>query len=122
MVALLLELGADPRAQDESGWTALMVAAMQGHVRLASMLLASGADLEAKDSDGRTALLRACGEGHTAMVAMLLERGADCEATTLDGLDAESICKDAASLDALRQGERVQRWRRRRCLAMWRRG
>jgi ankyrin repeat protein len=44
MVALLLELGADPRATDGSGATPLHFAAGHGHADVVRLLLAAGAD------------------------------------------------------------------------------
>jgi ankyrin repeat protein len=51
MVALLLELGADPRATDGSGATPLHFAAGHGHVDVVRLLLAAGADPTLHDGE-----------------------------------------------------------------------
>lgn len=51
----LLDAGAEVDAAQEGGWTALMAAAMHGHVGLVSRLLASGADPGLAAAEGQTA-------------------------------------------------------------------
>jgi ankyrin repeat protein len=51
MVALLLDLGADPRATDGSGATPLHYAAGHGHADVVRLLLAAGADPTIHDSE-----------------------------------------------------------------------
>jgi ankyrin repeat protein len=55
-VKLLLDAGADVRARDKSGNTALHAAAAAGWNSVVSLLAARGADLFAKDGRGRTAV------------------------------------------------------------------
>ena len=56
IVRLLVEHGADVNAQDNDGYTALLVAAMLGDVEVVRLLVEHGADVNAQDNDGRTAL------------------------------------------------------------------
>ena len=68
---LLLEKGADVKATDRDGRTALIWAAQDGHEAVVRLLLEKGADVEAKDRDGRTALIWAAQGGHEAVVRLL---------------------------------------------------
>ena len=56
VVELLLDEGADSNAQSESGETALMRAAMKGHIATVKVLLARGARLDIQSKQGDTAL------------------------------------------------------------------
>ena len=75
LVQLLLDLGADLRAEDPSGKTALHWAARGGHAAAAALLLDRGADLLGRDRFRSTALHRAAAGGHVSVVALLLDRG-----------------------------------------------
>ena len=52
----LIELGADINAQDEDGWTPVMVAASTGYDMKVLPFIQVGADLNIKSNDGDTAL------------------------------------------------------------------
>ena len=68
IVAALIAAGADVNAQQESGYTPLLVAAGQGDAALARLLLAAGADpgLATDDGVGPAELARAQGHGALA--------------------------------------------------------
>ena len=51
---MLLEDGADVKARDEARQTPLHMAAIFGHVRVASLLLDAGAEVDGKDRNGQT--------------------------------------------------------------------
>jgi ankyrin len=51
-VALLLDKGAEVTPVTTNGWTALHVAAQQGHHEIVTMLLMQKADKAAKDAKG----------------------------------------------------------------------
>lgn len=77
-VKSLLAKGADVNAKmDESGWTALMLAAGEGHTELVKFLLTKGANVNARESVKNTALIRAAVNGHTETAELLLANGAD---------------------------------------------
>jgi ankyrin repeat protein len=64
MLPVLLELGADVRAVDSHGWTALHVAAAYGYAKSARLLLDSGADPADPTSNGLTPADMAMTNGH----------------------------------------------------------
>ena len=83
MVALLLEKGA--RVNQAVGYsTALMHAASENHLDIATFLLAKGADVNARTEDG-TALMKAVRRGNPEMVKLLLDAGADVNAKHRSG-------------------------------------
>ena len=69
----LLEWGADPSACDDSGYSALMMAASRGDRWVVDELLSRGADPTAELFLGFTALDYAIGYGHPAVLRMLLD-------------------------------------------------
>ena len=85
MVKLLLDHGADARAAEDDGSTALMCAALGGHEAVAQLLLQHGADARAAKHNGGTALIRAALGGHEAVAKLLLQHGADVAAASNDG-------------------------------------
>lgn len=70
---VLLEWGADPDACEDSGYSALMMAASRGHRCVVDELLSRGADPMAELFLGFTALDYAIGYSHPALVRMLLD-------------------------------------------------
>lgn len=76
-----LEAGANVNAKDESGNTALHLAALDdNNLKLAQLLLDSGADVDAKNDRGVTALHTAAGKNDKELAKLLLDRGADVNA------------------------------------------
>lgn len=59
VVELLLERGADARAADSDGETALHIAAQVGHEELVTLLIGSGAGVYARGLRGATTLIHA---------------------------------------------------------------
>ena len=74
---LLLEQGADARAANHDGSTALMYAAGGGHEAVAQLLLQHGADVAAARNNGITALTTARAERHEAVSRLRREHGGD---------------------------------------------
>jgi ankyrin repeat protein len=69
---------ADVNAREQRyGDTALMWAAVAGHVDVVRLLIEAGADVRAVDDEGVTALHLARANGHTEVAAALLAAGAD---------------------------------------------
>ncbi|HVR75362.1 MAG TPA: ankyrin repeat domain-containing protein [Planctomycetota bacterium] len=111
-VRLLLEHGADPRAVNSAGATALLWGA--GDLEKVRLLLARGADPHACSALGNTALLAAAAhpEGLEA-VKLLLERGADIAGRDNDGFSVLERAADTGSIDTVRllfeRGAKLQR-------------
>lgn len=76
VMALLLRAGADVNAQDDSGYTLLMTAAVNDKPRLARLALDHGADPSLTCNDGKTPLLRAQEFGHTEIATMISQASA----------------------------------------------
>ena len=70
-------LGANPKATDENGMSALHVAGFLGADQVIPLLVEKGAPVNFRDKDGRTALHLAAHEGHTSSVAALMDQKAD---------------------------------------------
>jgi len=82
IVLALLRHGCKINAAGETdGGTALMTAALMGHVTLCELLLKSGADANQAASNGGTALFCACVRGYPEVTEMLLRWGANPNAT-----------------------------------------
>lgn len=87
-VEKLLARGADVKARDGDGDTALHGAAQTGNVEVVRMLLDKGADPNAKNQHGGTPLMWAAVFGHDAAAQLLLTRGADPTLKDNDGVTA----------------------------------
>ncbi|MEE9593014.1 MAG: ankyrin repeat domain-containing protein, partial [Thermoplasmata archaeon] len=70
-VTLLLEAGADPDADSESGFTALRTAAASGDVDMTRNLLESGATVDVMTEGGKTPMELAIEADHAAVVDIL---------------------------------------------------
>lgn len=87
MVAWLLAQGVGVDVADDSGRTALTLAAHGGHTRVMRLLLRQGADPNHRDDDTETVLMWASDHpGNAAAVGLLLQSGAEVNARSdLDG-------------------------------------
>ena len=75
-IVRLLDAGVNIEATNDSGYTALMLAAKYGHIETVELLLDRGANIEATDENETTALILAALYGHIETVELLLERDA----------------------------------------------
>ena len=86
VVDLLIEKGADIRARNSGGFTALHAAAYVGDVDAAGKLLGNGANVDDQENKaGVTPLSVAAEEGHVEMARVLVEHGANIEAGERNG-------------------------------------
>ena len=73
----LIDMGADVKAEDDYGYTALMWASQSGHKEVVEFLIQNGADVNQKDNNGCTALMEASKSGHKEVVELLIQQGVD---------------------------------------------
>jgi ankyrin repeat protein len=87
MVHQLIQGGASVNTSSKTGWTPLMLAALEGNLEVVKSLLQAGAHPDTASQAGLTALIRAAQRGDEAMVKALLNAGAD-PGVRIDGVDA----------------------------------
>jgi ankyrin repeat protein len=80
LVRLLVDKGADVKAEDNNRKTVLHLAAQGADEVLVRLLVDKGADIKAKDDNGQTVLHEAVKGGNEAVVRLLVDRGADVKA------------------------------------------
>jgi ankyrin repeat protein len=85
LVRILLAAGADVNAVSDFKSSALIWAAIFGHVETLELLINAGADLNHKNKSKRSALSFASGKDNLPAVKYLLECGAEIDALTLIG-------------------------------------
>ena len=86
VVEILLKRGADVEHRTKDGCTALMFAALAGHVKVTRLLLEHGAKINVEsDSNKDSPLTFACWKGHKKVVQLLLEHRANLEHRTKEG-------------------------------------
>lgn len=83
-----LAAGADANTIDNSGRSALHIAADSGDTEIVELLLGAGANVNAAEFDGDTPLIGAAIRGHGSVVARLLEAGADPSVESSRGMTA----------------------------------
>jgi uncharacterized protein len=84
-VERLLAEGAEVKARDGRGRTALLAATHGNHAGVARVLIAAGADVNAKDNMEDSPYLYAGAEGRIEILTMTLAAGADLKATNRYG-------------------------------------
>jgi ankyrin repeat protein len=100
-VRRLLQSGADVKAAQADGATALHWAAYHGDVSLASLLLEAGADVAAANRNGSTPLWLAASQGDAPMIEALLAGGADANEPLPLGRRPLMLAARAGSVDAV---------------------
>lgn len=87
-IKLLLGLRANAGVRDRLDRTAVMVAALLGHVRVVEALLAAGAPADAADCRGTTALMEAARRGSVGVIHALGKRKVNPDAVDSSGRTA----------------------------------
>ncbi|MDT4897300.1 MAG: hypothetical protein QOH25_2377 [Acidobacteriota bacterium] len=75
-------------ASNDTGWTALMIATIEGHVDVVRVLLEYGAEVSAENNRGWTALRFAVSMDETEILYMLLAAGAEANIADHEGKTA----------------------------------
>lgn len=71
LVAMILHAGANPNAQQQSGYTALHSAAFHGDLEMAKVLLEAGAQRHIRSHEGHTPADLAAQKGHTELAEFM---------------------------------------------------
>jgi len=93
-VRLLIEGGSDVNAKNNHCYTAIMIAAQNGHESTVRLLIEGGSDVNAKNNHCGTALMMAASNGHESTVRLLIEAGSDVMGRDEDGLTALMLAAD----------------------------
>ena len=101
-VRRLLQAGADVKAAQADGATALHWAAYHGDASLASLLLDAGADVAAANRNGSTPMWLAASRGDAQVIQALLDKGADANEELPLGRRPLMLAARSGSVDAVR--------------------
>ncbi|XEV04947.1 hypothetical protein FSHL1_010234 [Fusarium sambucinum] len=109
VVQALIESGAQVDKVDESGMTALCVAAHRGNNAIIDLLCSHNANIGHKDARGVTPLNRAVFSGHADAVEILLDRGAKIDDNPVNSLDVAVMGGSEPVIEILvRKGAKVR--------------
>lgn len=101
-VKALLTAGANVRAAQYGGWTALHFALQNKDLEIACMILEYSPDANAAILGGTRALHLAALAGMKSVAELLLDRGAEIEAVESGGLTALRVAVQAGELDTVK--------------------
>jgi uncharacterized protein len=98
----LIAEGADVRAKDVDGTTALHWAAHHANVELVGKLLEKGAEVNVSNDYGSTPMMEAAAIGNADVLKLLLKGGADVESPNPEGQTALMAAARTGNLDAVK--------------------
>lgn len=102
-VARLIAEGANLKARDERGRTALLAATQGNRIEAARVLIKAGADVNAKDDIQDSAYLLAGARGHVEILRLTLAAGADLKSTNRYGGTALTPACHYGHVEAVRE-------------------
>ncbi len=102
-VEYLLQNGAQLDLKDQSGESALHMAALGGHLEVMKRLVDGGADVNQWDRWERTPLMWAVDRGHTEFVEYLLQIGAQVDKKDHLGCTALHLAADRGHLEVMKR-------------------
>lgn len=100
--------------QDEDGWTALMCAAVQGHVEPLKLLLPHEKGMQKKD--GWTALMLAANNSHAEATRLLMTCPEELQASELDRVDDRGSHRRLRTCESTPRSGRKNRQKRPYCV------
>jgi ankyrin repeat protein len=103
IVKLLIECGANVKAEDYHGRTALHYLAQHGNTPSVATLLSHGADVNASDRQGKTPLMLALDSRNPKMLRTLIKGGADVNITDNEGSTVLHLAADANEVRLVRE-------------------
>jgi ankyrin repeat protein len=98
----LLAAGADARARDVDGTTALHWAAHYGNAELVDRLIRAGAEVNVTNDYGSSPMMEAATIGDTEVLRLLLKAGADVESANREGQTALMAVARTGNVEAAR--------------------
>lgn len=95
--------GADVNYAEETGYTALIIAAFENHGRFVSFMLDQGADPNMQTKSGTSALMAAVRNGNLEITRTLLEHGAKTGLKNVQGMTALHFAAAADKPEIIRE-------------------
>ena len=99
MVNALLSFKANPKLRNALGETALMLAAVEGHVEVVRRLIDAGSDI---NGEGWTALHYAAWKGHLEVCKLLMSKGAEIDARGPNGITPVMMAVRGGDLETVK--------------------
>ncbi|KAL3319487.1 hypothetical protein Ciccas_001854 [Cichlidogyrus casuarinus] len=103
LISVLEKGEANIEAQDNMGFSPLMVCAQKGYVKMMQHILDYGAVVDAADEMGKTALMLAAFKGHMDCIKMLIDSGADINLSDKNGLTPLHYAVDGEQQNVIKQ-------------------
>ncbi len=99
---------------NKPGWTPLHYAATHGHLKIMELLLEEHAFIDAESPNGTTPLMMAASYGTPEAVKLLIEAGADIHMRNQKGMTALDFARRAERPDSVELIDTALRWARQK--------